>query len=238
VVGGAIAQQFLDQWFDHLSGQWPDHRRDLRPDPSSLSSSKTSIKVLSFVQKIGPFELSETDRDLLLDQVYAAKSCQMLKELIDSYSARFPGVRHQEVAEFLVGLKVKGESVGGVVETWILGCPPGLGEPVFDKLKARLAAAVLSIGAFSSFELGQLNSEALGSAFHQRKASYGGIQGGISNGEMIQFRAFVKPTSSILDVAKKGRHDPAVLIRAVPVVDAMVLMALADFLLLNRLSRL
>ncbi len=120
----------------------------------------------------------------------------------------------------------------------ILRPPVFLGEPVFRKFKSDLAMAMLSVGAVSGFDFGEgFDAAAVqGQKFHQAQVpkekrtqvQYGGIRGGITTGETISFRVSIKPTSSILDVAKKGRHDPCVGIRAVPVLEAMTHLILAD----------
>lgn len=129
----------------------------------------------------------------------------------------------------------EGESYGGVLEVRIQNPPAGLGQPVFHKLKADLASAFMSIGAVSAVELGAgvYSTQEKGTEFHKQAESenYGGIRGGISTGEEILFRVHVKPTSSLLDVAKKGRHDPFIGTRAVPVVESMAYLVLADHLL-------
>ena len=140
-----------------------------------------------------------------------------------------------EVKQFLVQAKDQGESYGGVVECVIQSPMAGLGQPVFHKFKSDLAAAMMSIGATVGFEFGS-GFEATnqkGTEFHSKMDSgvYGGIRGGITTGENILFRVAFKPTSSIKDVAKKGRHDPCIVPRAVPVVEAMAWLVLADHML-------
>lgn len=154
-----------------------------------------------------------------------------------------------------------GDSLGGVVECIVRNCPAGLGEPVFDRLHADLGKAVLSLPACKGFEVGsgfagtRLTGLQHNDAFvpgpdaHPRTATNrsGGIQGGISNGETITLRAAFKPTATIssrqqtvdrdnnpVELAAKGRHDPCVLPRAVPMVEAMVLLVLADHWLRQR----
>jgi chorismate synthase len=144
---------------------------------------------------------------------------------------------------FLKEAQQQGESFGGVVEVSIKNPPLSLGQPVFHKLKADFAFALMSIGATSAFELGEgvQASRAKGTEFHgesSARAVYGGISGGLSTGEEIQLRVHFKPTSSILDIAKKGRHDPFIGIRAAPVCEAMVALVLADHLLLRRLDNI
>ena len=154
-----------------------------------------------------------------------------------------------------------GDSLGGVVECVVRNCPVGLGEPVFDRLHADLGKGVLSLPACKGFEIGsgfagtrltglQHNDPFVpGADGHPRTTTNnsGGVQGGISNGETIAFRAAFKPTATIsstqhtvdrdnnaVELAAKGRHDPCVLPRAVPMVEAMTLLVLADHWLRQR----
>jgi len=140
-----------------------------------------------------------------------------------------------EVKQFLVQAKDQGESYGGVVECVIHSPMAGLGQPVFHKFKSDLAAAMMSIGATVGFEFGSGFEATIkkGTEFHSQMDSevYGGIRGGITTGENILFRVGFKPTSSIKDFAKKGRHDPCIVPRAVPVVEAMAWLVLADHML-------
>jgi chorismate synthase len=152
-----------------------------------------------------------------------------------------------EIENMLAGLKTEGDSVGGIGEVWMQSPPKNLGQPVFHKLKSDLAAAFLSVGATTGLELGDGFSlvNRRGTEVHKLTEhnedspfnSYGGIRGGISTGETIAMRVAFKPTSSILDVAKKGRHDPCIVIRALPVLEAMAWLVLADHLLWQRLDR-
>jgi chorismate synthase len=153
-----------------------------------------------------------------------------------------------------------GDSVGGVIECVARGIPPGLGEPVFDKLEADLAKAMLSIPAAKAFEIGsgfgatQMRGSQHNDAFETRAGrirtttnNSGGVQGGISNGEDIYFRVAFKPPATIAlqqktvtrskeqtDLAARGRHDPCVLPRAVPIVEAMAVLVLCDHALRQR----
>ncbi len=153
-----------------------------------------------------------------------------------------------------------GDSLGGVVEAVARNVPPGLGEPVFDKLEADLAHAMLSIPACKGFEVGSgfAGTYLTGSAHNDpyyndegrirtRTNNSGGIQGGISNGENIIIRAAFKPTATIMrdqqtvdehgnevTLQGRGRHDPCVLPRAVPIVEAMLALVLVDHLLRHR----
>lgn len=148
--------------------------------------------------------------------------------------------RKKEVDLMLEGLKAEGESVGGIVEMQIDGAPSGLGQPVFRKLKSELGAAYLSIGATTGVEIGEgfRMIDKMGTQVHRGSTEvYGGIRGGISTGENIRARVAIKPTSSILDVAKKGRHDPCIMFRALPVLEAMTYLVIADQVLWSRLDR-
>jgi chorismate synthase len=152
-----------------------------------------------------------------------------------------------------------GDSVGGVIEGRVRGVPAGLGEPVFDRLEADLAKAMLSLPATKGFEIGsgfagtRLKGSEHNDAFVQREGRVrtatnrsGGVQGGISNGEEIVFRVAFKPTATILqpqatvdlhgvetELAARGRHDPCVLPRAVPIVEAMTALVLIDHWMRN-----
>jgi len=156
--------------------------------------------------------------------------------------------------ELITKMRTEGNSVGGVVECVVRGVPPGLGEPVFDKLEADLAKAMMSLPATKGFEIGSGFSGTLmtgrehndefymdGGKVRTRTNRSGGIQGGISNGENIVFRVAFKPTATILieqntvnnagedtTLAARGRHDPCVLPRAVPMVEAMAHLVLVD----------
>ncbi len=156
------------------------------------------------------------------------------------------------------------DTIGGLVTCVVRNVPPGLGEPVFDKLHAELGKAMLSINAVKGFEYGsgfegiKLHGSQHNDAFVQSEGKIrtktnhsGGIQGGISNGEDIYFNVAFKPVATIMQdqqsvdkegnevtVAGKGRHDPCVVPRAVPIVEAMASLVIADFLLRNKVSKL
>ena len=166
----------------------------------------------------------------------------------------------ETMIERIKSIRADGNSVGGVIECVIRNCPPGLGEPIFDKLEADLAKAMLSIPATKGFEIGSgfsgtlLTGREHNDAFRMvdgkvRTATNrsGGVQGGISNGEPIIFRVAFKPTATIMtsqetvtsggentELAGKGRHDACVLPRAVPIVEAMAVLVLTDHLLRQR----
>ncbi len=166
------------------------------------------------------------------------------------------GVLTPEAEALLREVEAAGDSIGGVVRGSIKGMPAGIGNPVADKLHARLGAAMLSINAAMGFEYGagfgaasmrgsEMADEMQGGRYLSNNC--GGINGGISNGEEIYFRVAFKPTPTIARplrtmtdegadtvLSARGRHDPCVAIRAVPVVEAMALLTLADQLLLSQ----
>lgn len=137
------------------------------------------------------------------------------------------------VVQFLTECKSKGESAGGIVTLSILNCPGGLGEPVFDKLKAEFAKAMLSLPACIGFSIqdGFSNTKLPGSQLSADSKNFGGMEGGISNGEEILLKMAFKAPSTIGDKAKAGRHDPCILPRVVPVVEAMAKVVIADHFL-------
>ena len=160
----------------------------------------------------------------------------------------------KKMASFIEQVRGEGDSVGGVIECVARGIPPGLGEPVFDKLEADLAKAMLSLPATKGFEIGsgfratRMRGSEHNDPFEMRGGKIrtatnnsGGVQGGISNGEEIYFRVGFKPTATIAyeqktvtssreqtRLAARGRHDPCVLPRAVPIVEAMAAIVLCD----------
>ena len=170
-----------------------------------------------------------------------------------------------EAGAYLEEAMARKDSVGGVAECMIFGLPAGVGEPVFDKLDACLAKAILSIGGVKAFEIGDglQAAKAFGSGnndpfrldengqVHKETNHAGGILGGISDGAPVIFRAAIKPTPSIASVQKtvtrdgreqeleiKGRHDPIIVPRAVVVVEAMAALTVADLLLRGMTSRM
>lgn len=161
---------------------------------------------------------------------------------IESITERIGPVEGDEtkMAELLRAACESGESYGGIVRIRISGIPRGLGTPVFGKLKSRLASAYLGIGATNGIDIGDgFASAALsGGEFHSQEQEYGGIRGGISTGDPVSVRIAFKPTSSRLGVAKSGRHDPCIIPRAIPVLEAMTWLVLADLILLSRLDRI
>lgn len=188
---------------------------------------QTEVRV--FAEKIGPYQLGESE----LVKIWETS--------VDDYQTRFPSEKENEVVELLKSAKISGNSYGGIIGVRIRGLGVGLGQPVFHKLKADLASALMGIGSFTGIEFGRgFEGVTLpGVDFHsQHESIYGGIQGGISTGQEVVVRLAVKPTSSILDVSKMGRHDPCVLIRAIPVVEAMISLVLADHQLWMKTDRI
>ncbi|GGE96557.1 chorismate synthase [Hymenobacter cavernae] len=185
--------------------------------------------------------------------------------LIDSNPVRCPHPETAErMAELIRQTRDRHDTVGGLVTGVVQGVPAGLGEPVFDKLHAELGKAMLSINAVKGFEYGSGFAGTLlfgsehndtfytdeNGAVRTRTNHSGGIQGGISNGQDIYFRVAFKPVATILQpqatindqgeeisLAGRGRHDPCVLPRAVPIVDAMTNLVVADMLLRARANK-
>lgn len=183
------------------------------------------------------------------------------REMVESNPVRCPDAEAAAlIMEKIKAARADGDSLGGVVECVLRGVPPGLGAPVFAKLEAELAGAMMSLPATKGFEIGSgfAGTKMRGSEHNDpfliedgvvRTASNrsGGIQGGISNGEPIFFRVAFKPTATIArkqqtvtkdgenaELAARGRHDPCVLPRAVPMVEAMAALVLCDQLLQQR----
>lgn len=135
----------------------------------------------------------------------------------------------QRFEPLIRAVRTEGDSIGGIIRCTIMGVPVGTGEPIFDKLQAHLAFAVMSINACKGFDYGT-GFEGVGLRGSQANAISGGIAGGIADGTPITFRCVFKPTPSIAKTVP-GRHDACVATRAVPVVEAMTALALADLLL-------
>lgn len=211
VIGGAFAQMFLKH-------------------------NHPEIQIIGFTSQVGSISLDSNQvADLELN-------LQSTSE-VDNFSSRCPlDEKNKAIESLLLEAKKNGKSYGGEAYLIIKNAPAGLGQPVFHKLKADLAAAFMSVGATSGVELGagREASSAEGSEFHRRQNAdhYGGIRGGISTGENIIFRIFFKPTATVLDAATKGRHDPCIIPRAIPVLEAMAWMVIADHILWQRGDRL
>ncbi len=146
----------------------------------------------------------------------------------------------QAMEAYILRAKEKGDSVGGIVEILIKGLPVGLGEPVFDKLNADLAKALVSIPAVKAIEFGNGFGVTIKKGSEQNATKdAGGISGGISTGADIVMRVAVKPPSSISKTQKampKGRHDPCIAPRFIPVAESMVAITLADHILRHKVS--
>ena len=208
-----------------------------------LLRTAANIEVLAWVRQVGAITA-----DIDLAEVTLAD--------VEADATRCPSPEHAEaMTEAIEAARRDGNSLGGIVECVARGVPPGLGEPVFDKLEADLAKAALSLPAAKGFEIGSgfagvsMTGREHNDPFtpgpegRPRTASNrsGGVQGGISNGEDIVVRVAFKPTATIasaqdtvdrdnnpVTLAARGRHDPCVLPRAVPMVEAQVLLVLAD----------
>jgi chorismate synthase len=142
----------------------------------------------------------------------------------------------KRMEEYILQLKAEGDSTGGLVQIRVLRPPKDLGDPVFAKLKARLADAVLSVGAVTgiSYGAGFDVAEMRGSEYVADSENFGGMLGGISTGDDIVLTVAVKPPSSIGKTAKEGRHDPCIVPRVIPVLEAMTALVLADAFLQKR----
>jgi chorismate synthase len=220
---------------------------------AKLLLQSLGVQVQAYVSQVGKLKLEKTYQELDLAQT-------------EDNIVRCPDPAIAEQMITLIDQTRKnGDSIGGVVTGVITGVPVGWGEPVFDKLHAELGKAMLSINAVKGFEYGSgfegvtlLGSEH-NDAFYtdetgkvRTRTNYsGGIQGGISNGEDIYFNVAFKPVATIMHdqesvnksgetvtVSGKGRHDPCVLPRAVPIVEAMAAVVLADFYLRNKASKI
>ena len=219
VVAGAIAKQFL-----------------------------SSIDIQAFTSSVGDLNLTGNYQTLDLSKT-------------ESNAVRCPDPElAAQMIEKIKTIRKEGDTIGGTVSCIIKNVPVGLGEPVFDRLHAQLGKAMLSINAVKGFEYGsgfegvKMKGSAHNDAFNidgTTKTNHsGGIQGGISNGMDIYFRVAFKPVATVMqtqdtidkngntvEMQGKGRHDPCVVPRAVPIVEAMAALVLADFMLLNRLSK-
>jgi chorismate synthase len=219
---------------------------------AKLILKQLGVTITAYVTKVGKLELKENYQQLNL-------------ALAEENDVRCPDPQlAQKMYDYIDEIRKKGDSVGGVISCVCTGVPAGWGEPVFDKLHAELGKAMLSINAVKGFEYGSgfAGIELLGSEhndeFYQTDGQIktktnhsGGIQGGISNGEDIYFNVAFKPVATIMQdqesldnegntviVSGKGRHDPCVVPRAVPIVEAMAAMVLVDFYLRNKLIKL
>jgi chorismate synthase len=185
-----------------------------------------NTQVIAFTQRIQELEVTEVDYDVIETNPVRAANTEVA----------------QQMEQRILELKEQGDSVGAILQIDVNNCPAGLGEPVFDKIKGDFAKALLSVNAVLGFEYGA-GFEAgnlKGSENNQRK---NGIYGGITDGEPITMRVAIKPTSSIkLDQMKdnkaKGRHDPCLAPRAVPILEAMTWLVIADHYLRQMTTQL
>lgn len=207
-----------------------------------LLAERHGVQIVAWVAKVGRLT-AECDVETVT------------REVVDQTPIRCPNLAvAQEMIASVEAARKAGDSLGGVVTCAARGCPPGWGEPVFDRLEADLAKAMLSLPASKGFEIGsgfagtdltglQHNDEFYmeGDRVRTHTNRSGGIQGGISNGETIYFRVAFKPTATVMreqrtvtrhhedtTIQGRGRHDPCVLPRAVPIVEAMAALVLAD----------
>ena len=203
------------------------------------------IKINAFVSSVGTIYLDKPYQDLDFSKT-------------ENNPVRCPDEESAiKMEEYIKVIKKQGDTVGGTISCVIQNVPVGLGEPVFDKLHAELGKAMLSINAVKGFEFGSgfEGSKMKGSEHNDlynpdgttKTNLSGGIQGGISNGMDIYFRVAFKPVATIMqkqdsldnkgnitEMTGKGRHDPCVVPRAVPIVEAMAAIVIADFFLLNK----
>jgi chorismate synthase len=196
-----------------------------------LAREVPALRVVAWVSRVGPL-------------LAPSPAPGLTRAEVDAHPTRCPdaGVAAQMEA-LILEAKRAGDSWGGVITARVEGLPVGLGEPVFGKLKALLAGAVSGIGAVTGVAWGPEDLEARlstpGSQFHAPPTGpgasdvYGGIQGGLSNGESLTLRVLFKPPATLGEHARAGRHDPCILPRAVPVIEAMVSLVLADVWLLS-----
>ena len=216
---------------------------------AKLVLRQLGIQIQAYTQQVGNISLTGTYTDYDLT-------------LTETNEVRCPDPKTAErMADLIASVKADGDTIGGIIAAVIRGCPAGLGEPVFGKLHAALAAAMLSINAAKGFEYGEGFTGATQRGSEQNDLFQpdgqggittltnhsGGIQGGISNGQDIYFRVAFKPVATLLreqqtvtdegqptTLHARGRHDPCVLPRAVPIVEAMAAMTVLDYWLLSK----
>lgn len=218
---------------------------------AKLALRQLGISVQAYTSQVGEISLEDN---------YTAYDLS----LVENNAVRCPdAVKAAEMEKLILDVKRHGDTVGGVVTCVAKGVPAGLGEPLYDKLSASLAGAMLSINAVKGFEYGNGFAAAAGRGSEQndiffnnggkiatRSNNSGGIQGGISNGNDIYFRVAFKPVATVLKeqptvtkegeetlLLARGRHDPCVVPRAVPVVEAMTALVLLDHYMLDRAKR-
>ena len=219
---------------------------------AKLALNQLGIRITAYTQQVGDIKLEKSYQEYDLN-------------LIETNDVRCPDpAKAEEMATLIKEVKAEGDTIGGVISCVIQGCPVGLGQPAFGKLHAALGNAMLSINAVKGFAYGEgfdsmnLRGSQQNDVFYNhdgrigtRTNHSGGIQGGISNGQDIYFRVAFKPVATLLMeqqtvdldgndtiVKAKGRHDPCVLPRAVPIVEAMAAMTILDYYLIDRTTRL
>ena len=220
---------------------------------AKLALRQLGISIQAYTQQVGDIVLPGSYLDYELTKA-------------EGNAVRCPDdVVAEKMSQLILQVKAEGDTIGGIIACVIKGCPVGLGEPAFDKLHARLGAAMLSINAVKGFEYGLGFAGACGRGSEQndvfepdgkggittRTNNSGGIQGGISNGQDIYFRVAFKPVATLLreqetvdrdgnatTLNARGRHDACVLPRAVPVVEAMAAITILDAYLLNTSTRI
>jgi chorismate synthase len=220
------ADETYESKYDHR-----DHRGGGRS-----SGRETLTRVIGGVvaRKILPEETAIIGHTLQIGSITAS---EFKPETIEGNPVRCADpAAAKEMEEYILKLKEEGNSIGGLIELRAHQPPKNLGDPVFGKLKARLADAIMSIGAVTGFSYGAgfttMNMKGLD--YIADRENFGGILGGISTGEDIVLHVSIKPTSSVGDTAKKGRHDPCIVPRVIPVLEAMVALVLADSYLLQK----
>lgn len=214
---------------------------------AKLALKQLGVDITAYTSQVGSIKLEKNYSEYDLN-------------LIESTPVRCPDLQKaEEMIELISDVKSKGDTIGGVITCVIKGTPAGLGEPVFGKLHAALGSAMLGINAVKGFEYGDgfdvnHRGSEVNDVFRNENGKIvtetnhsGGIQGGISNGQDIYFRVAFKPVATILmqqdtvnkegdntEIKARGRHDPCVLPRAVPIVEAMAAMTILDYYLLNK----
>ena len=210
---------------------------------TKILQEKYGLEIVAWVSGVGPFKAAPINVETIT------------REEVDKTDLRCPDLSiSDQMRELILALKEDGDSTGGIVSCAIRNVPAGLGEPVYEKLEAKLAQAMLAIPATKGFEIGsgfsgtQMKGSEHNDPFTVKDDrigtitnNSGGIQGGISNGETIHFRVAFKPPATIslpqhtvnyqgekVLLAAKGRHDPCVVPRAVPIVESMAALVLID----------
>ena len=215
---------------------------------AKLALRKMGVSIQAYTSQVG---------EIALERDYK----QYDLSLTETNAVRCPDPEKAALMEELITqVKAEGDTIGGIITCVIKGCPAGLGEPEFGKLHATLGAAMLSINAVKGFEYGEgfAGVTARGSEqndvfvppYDTATNHSGGIQGGISNGQDIYFRVAFKPVATLLKeqntvdlegnattLKAKGRHDPCVLPRAVPIVEAMAAMTILDHFMLSKVQK-